>query len=257
MKKVLTERPRRGGVLSYGNFRSRESRGDPDLLPCLQGMRFPYKRNHGDCKEFSDLLGPLRRYLHRCIGRRWDDVWSEVCANVDATSVSGSHLRGHVISEVETKCFMVGDEVYERARFMGPCKVSGLYVHPADGTLRDAGSWVHPRWNRDTVRLDGMTYRSEGKFLVGNGVVRLVLDYGSKEAVRFDGTWYWVTFADVPAPSEETRQDATGAHFVLHVYPSCVDVVTRNRVASGRYRAGKRQMTSRDLRQLGLVNELA
>jgi hypothetical protein len=255
MKKVLTERPRRGGGLSYGDFRNRETRGDPDLLPCRQGMRVPYRRNHGNCKEFSDLLGPLRRFLHGCIGRRWDGVWSEVCANVDANSVSGSHLRGHVVSEVETKCFMVGDEVHERSRFMGPRPVTGLYVHPEDGTLRHAGDWVRPRWDRDTVRLDGEAYRTEGRLLVGGGIARLVLDHGVSEAVRVGGTWYWVTFADVPPPYEEARQDAIGAQSVRLVHHSRVDVVTRHRVASGRYRDGKRQMSFRDLRRLGLAND--
>ena len=85
MARVVTERPRRG----HGN-KSRKTTGrpirsyDPDRdydeptrLPVARGRQYGY-----DCKEFSDLINPLRRYLRSCVGKSWakvqDFTWNVV-----------------------------------------------------------------------------------------------------------------------------------------------------------------------------------
>jgi len=72
MAKVVTERPRRG----HGNT-SKKTTGrrirtydpdheydEPNRLPIAPGRQYGY-----DCKEFSDLINPLKRYLRSCVGR--------------------------------------------------------------------------------------------------------------------------------------------------------------------------------------------
>jgi hypothetical protein len=258
MKKVLTERPRHGRFFSYHDFRQRDSRGDYDLLPSYQGMRRPYRLNWGDCKEFSDLLGPLIRYLHGCVGRRWDDVWSEICQQVDSTSVTGRHLRSHVESEVEQNCSVEDGVVYARPRRWRPVTaISGLYVHPISGLLCDGGRRTYGR-DRDTeyTSLDGCTYRKKGQVLISSsGPARRVIEHGKKEAACFNGIWHWIIFAVVPPPRRVVDLDSTGARRVRFLNHACTDIVTRQAVTRGHYRAGKRQMSSADLRRNGLENE--
>jgi hypothetical protein len=73
-------------------------RRDPDALPEKAGDRH---RLRGGCKWPGDRVQPLLRWLEKQVGRRWDDVWSEVCAGNDARSIDGWHLRQHVEMAVE------------------------------------------------------------------------------------------------------------------------------------------------------------
>jgi hypothetical protein len=256
MKKVLTERPRHWRDLTYRDFRRREARGDLDLLPRHQGMSRPYILNWGHCKQFADLVGPLVRFLHGCVGRRWDDVWSEICACVDSTSVTGRHLRDHVEWEVTRQCRIIGGEVRDISYGGDSHEVTGLYVHPEDGTLRDAGERKRERPDRSRVVLDGVAYsKSDGILVSANGIARKILEHGKREAARIGDVWYWVTFADVAPSFRQGRVNALGDQAVTMIGRICKDIVTGREVREGRYRVGKRQMSARDLLRLGLKNE--
>ena len=258
MKKVLTERPRRGGTYSYNDFRQREKSGDPDLLPSHQGMKRPYGY---DNKSFSDLLGPLRGYLRDCVGRRWDDVYSEISQVVGSGNTVDQHLRDHVMMEVETHTFVVDGHVYTIGRYgRGTRPVDGLYVDPVDGVLC---WWDVPRRKTEpTKEVDGIWYyvgddgilyppkRSHGYRKGGHYPLKLI---GDDRAARIDGVWYWIEMADIPPPVDVEYLDGERVkmrrvYFVRYDFIRCEDV------KEGRYAAGKRQMSSRDLRKHGLHN---
>jgi hypothetical protein len=67
-------------------------RRDPDLAPWKQGIG---QRADGGTRFPADRTRPLFRWLVKQAGRRWDDVWSEICADNDARSIDGWHLRAH------------------------------------------------------------------------------------------------------------------------------------------------------------------
>lgn len=98
MAKVLTERQRVGHSRCYHDIRSRHHRGEIEYLPTMEGMRRPHILLD-TAKQFSDLLGPLKRFLWSSRGRRWDDVWSEINAELPHNT-TGAHLRLHVSQEV-------------------------------------------------------------------------------------------------------------------------------------------------------------
>jgi hypothetical protein len=143
MAKVVTERPRRG----HGN-KSRKTTGrairayDPDReydeptrLPVARGRQYGY-----DCKEFSDLINPLRRYLRSCIGKPWAKVHSELSQKLDRRSLSGSHIWDHVRLEIETGCFIGEDRLAYSNRWtygLLEVPVDGLFVHPKTGLVRE------------------------------------------------------------------------------------------------------------------------
>ena len=96
MAKVAVERPRHR---AYGERKGRwvslernVSEESAELLPKGQGML----QAHSARKSFNDHLGPLQKFLGRRIGRRWDDVHSEVCAVVKGRSTVLQHVLGHV-----------------------------------------------------------------------------------------------------------------------------------------------------------------
>ena len=105
MAKVVTERPRRGHgnpSKKWGRRLRKHEYDAEDHGPTRAAIarRHQYGWN---AKEFSDLLGPLRRYLHKQVGRPWDKVWSEItrwrcsctaCRRPQARSTKGcSRLR--------------------------------------------------------------------------------------------------------------------------------------------------------------------
>jgi len=80
MNKVVTESPRYGSRSRSKKTGLRIRRYDPE-----QEYDFPTRmpssrlRQYGwDAKEFSDVLGPLRRFLQSRVGRNWNRVYGEL-----------------------------------------------------------------------------------------------------------------------------------------------------------------------------------
>ena len=76
MAKVVTERPRRGHGNPSKKWGRRLRKNEYDAED-HGPKRAPIARRHQygwNAKEFSDLLGPLRRYLRKQVGRPWDKV---------------------------------------------------------------------------------------------------------------------------------------------------------------------------------------
>ena len=92
MSKVVVERGRIGG---HNNRKGRPAK-DPDALPEWEGMRRP----HRDRKQFTDVLGPLERFLRKNVGRPWSKVHSEICERLDGNSVTQKHVLDHVMRDL-------------------------------------------------------------------------------------------------------------------------------------------------------------
>lgn len=260
MKKVLTERPRYGHKRKYHEVRQRENRGDYEALPMMTGMRRPYSY---ESKEFSDLISPLYRFLWSCLGRPWDDVWSEICSQLSNNTVD-AHLKDHARQIVEIDTFLDNDgNVFVCPRFgIGPREPYGLYVDPRTGILCGNPERRSP-WKSDVeiIWKDGLSYTEE------DGVLQPRETYGrrtwkqsaaskhpdyprkiladGRECFKANGIWYWAVFKDM----ERSAWAADYKTFAV------TDIVTGKEVKAGRYRAGKRQMSKTDLRRHGLKND--
>jgi hypothetical protein len=132
MAKVVTERPRRGHgnpSRKWGHPLGKHEYNAEDHGP----TRAPIARHHQygwNAKEFSDLLGPLRRHLRKQVGRPWNKVWSEISRTLDNRSLSGQHIFDHIRWEVEHDACLGADGRVYHNRWSGLVPVSGLYVHP-------------------------------------------------------------------------------------------------------------------------------
>jgi hypothetical protein len=185
MDKVIVERPRRGSCQRHDakGHRKRRDRGPLDEAPCRESTA-PNRRHGYDGKEQTDLLGPLRRFLEKRLGRRWDDVFAEVCARTSARNAVQSHLRDHVLRMVEFNVvFQDGRPAY-RTRSHNPyLSRQGfllfpgcLYVHPETGILCRV---PHPPRDRKSDPPDFVP-------CPGNNL---------KQYHRVNGVWHEVTLA--------------------------------------------------------------
>ena len=91
MFKVIVERPRCGRAWAV------KSKARYDRLPersHVTGRRLALEV--GSTKGLNENLAPLKRYLHKQVGRPWDKVFSEICATLDTGSTVKQHVREHI-----------------------------------------------------------------------------------------------------------------------------------------------------------------
>lgn len=138
MFKVIVERPRWG------------SRHAPavKLKRSNPGIHFIGHKRHAKTeaaywKSLNENLKPLIRFLRSRRGRRWDDVFSEICAALDTGSTVKMHVREHLEDFVATRIsigrqgewLFEGDLLGRRGRWSHRWR---FFVDPADGVLRDS-----------------------------------------------------------------------------------------------------------------------
>lgn len=145
LDKVLTERPRWGSDSRNLKTRARfkdydESRGDRYSLP-KRGKMVMANRElgpHDESKDFTDKLGPLRRWIASQVGRNWDRVYSEIKQAFPNTNKQNHHLlETHLLHEVERHVTVEksrqGRRVYAISRFgvgRRELQAGDIYVDP-------------------------------------------------------------------------------------------------------------------------------
>lgn len=229
MQKVIVERPRHGGHDQI----HRPKRNDEDwsVYPKRESMRRCWK----DRKELSDNLNPLWRYLDKQVGRLWDDVWSEISATLDFRGVLGFHVKSHIDEHVQLHVRLINGEPHEVRRY-GDNRwepVTGLYVHPKDGTLRQG-----------PPRYPHTRYRSPFEQRVEQGAVKIVDTQTQLHKVK--GCWFLVTLAPIPMGP---YLDALGTPFPDKYAEATKDAYGRE----GVYAMSKRQISRRAKKRYGVA----
>jgi hypothetical protein len=147
MQKVIISRPRTGGSKTPRYKAKSAHLRDIEVFdggPSKEGMRRRHVAYHGwDGKAQTDLLGPLKRFLHSRVGQDWNSVWSEICRHADARNLIGLHLRLHtclyvVMAHQGTDGTLYDDqgrEIKQRYR-----RYQQFYVDPTTNQLRQITS---------------------------------------------------------------------------------------------------------------------
>jgi hypothetical protein len=110
MKKVVVERPRWGSRQSSRKFSARLKYVPDHDYEEQPKKAYGFESHVVDRgskyfeKEFTDVLGPLKRFLRKNVGHPWDKVYSELCRGLDRRKVTGLHIFQHVEHFVETNC---------------------------------------------------------------------------------------------------------------------------------------------------------
>jgi len=236
MAKVVVECPR---LNHYAESNVKGRKLDFDDMPYCEGMKAGRRRGWNR-KSFSENLNPLRRYLERQVGRLWNDVFSEICENINPNSTVQQHVRSHIFNFVEINTYRGNDgNVHaEGTRYF----FHDLYVDPDDGILRGTQRRRH-------------RYPSKP--------MEDYISFGYERAYhRLSGIWFEVFYTVLPESIVvECIDEKTGAKHYRRIPPTFgVDVVNGKWSTPSiyshmnRFAHAKRPLTTRELKKAGLVN---
>lgn len=226
MSKVIVEKPR---VCGDGG-RSIPAKGYKKRLRDLDAVkREPMKARYtGGTKELSERLGPLQKFLRSRVGRRWDDVYSEICEHIRIDSAVQSHIRDHVDRDVEKNVVMIGRVPCDP--LTGHKIYRELYV--CDGVLR---FYPYKKRKAETVKP---------------------LEIDGKQYHRVNDVWFEVELAPLPprvkVNSRWTGDIVTGD--VLFRKPVAQSVCARQ-YGKKVYAVKKRSLNGKEIKRLGLRSE--
>lgn len=267
--KVITERERRGSGNKYHDYRHTKGQkaiNDEDFYDfeesdvtqespkLIEPMRRPYKQYYME-KEYSDMTSGIKGFVRKNVGRKWDDVFSEFCAEYDQRSVLTKHLFQHLKQHVCTKVFEKEDGLYVHTRWhVKPLAKSWeeYYVDPKDGILKHNDQFVSWRQQRNQYN----------KPKPNKTETRCVVDK-FHEYHKINGTWFLVTFVELPgnrvlASSYSYYRNRTNYYYATE-YPDRYDILEKKVVSGKRYAASKRTASKKEIRdhQLNVVDDLA
>ena len=215
MFKVIVERPRaRLGyfrdLASYyrqaKKFRLDEN-GEVDDEYCVRKLPIKHRRLGYDGKQLNENLMPLWRFIDKQVGRPWNDVYSEICENLNVNSTVQQHVRDHVDQHVEVNVYLGDDGKYYSCSSTGYgssvniINNGDLYVEPYTGILRNTVNYEYESPYKIFIRR-----RSEEKEV--KTVTKRVDRWLSFERVNY--VWYRYDYAKIPKyePRVIDRRDA-------------------------------------------------
>lgn len=137
MFKVIVERPR------WGAGHAPAVKLKKDRSPIKQiGLKRHARERAAYTKSLNENLAPLVRFIERRVGRRWDAVFSEICASLDTGSTVKMHVREH-LGDIVLFGISYGrhGELLHDGRVIRPDRLHRrlreFYVDPDDRVLKD------------------------------------------------------------------------------------------------------------------------
>lgn len=151
MKRVVTERPRAGGGLKEPKGSKRDfQRQELDELPKREKIRQKWKSGYSNAKEFTDVLGPLYRFLLKQVGRPWDKVYSEIAKELPKDTMQNIHIYTHIWQFVERDVQIINGKACHKGSIVdgypivSDGKYEQLYIDPNTKILRKAKKGKRP-----------------------------------------------------------------------------------------------------------------
>jgi hypothetical protein len=236
MGKCVIERPRRGSKTAlsakarhYGKIVEYDDGPDYDGLTRLpvSSKQEGYHKKLGD-KDFTDVLGPLGRYLRSSCGRLWNDVYSEIKQTLGKAGWGVQHIiSAHLNVAIHTHRGIDGN-VWISDKW-GVRTIGGFhydfYIEPETGILREADRYR--KW-RSIARERERTRPLE-----------VVPIEAGKEYRKIKGIWYLHEFAEVEV---KTPVFLRGSFFRMN---SEKQIISKS----------KRQLGKKQLKELALRND--
>ena len=98
---------------------------------------------HDESKDFTDKLGPLKRWLESQVGRNWDRVYSEIKQAFPNTNKQNhhlieTHLLGYVERNVIVEKLRKGRRVYSIGVTMASANCRRRHLHGPGNPRADA-----------------------------------------------------------------------------------------------------------------------
>jgi hypothetical protein len=236
MGNCVIERPRRGSKTAlsakarhYGKIVEYNDGPDYDGLTHLPVSRKQegYHKKLGD-KDFTDVLGPLHRYLRSTCGRLWDDVYSEIKQTLGKAGWGVQHIiNAHLDVAVHTYREKDGN-VWVSDRH-GVHKIGGFYydfyVEPETGILREVPPYR--KWRSIAPKKE-----------TTEPLAVIPIEAG-KEYRKIKGIWYLHEFVEVEV---KTPVLLRGSFFRMNLEKQIIS-------------KSKRQLGKKQLKEYGLRND--
>jgi hypothetical protein len=184
MYKVIVERPRRG---KSGSTVAAWLRNDFDG-PMRLGTRAGY-----GYLALNENLAPLRRYLLAQIGRPWNKVFSEICAEIDRRNTVQQHIHQHIRDFIAIDVGVRNGRLVDLAAdwkflWLDSGMSQPLYVDPRTGLIR-------PNKNCRSRRHSGAQRRQREQLEIA--ARRRVVDARTM-LLLLDGVWFRVEVEALP-----------------------------------------------------------
>ncbi len=235
MYKVVINRPR---YASRFGTRTKLRYLDDDEQPFrITGKQILRRKSSAMTKEFNDHVMPLKRYLNSQRGRKWDDVFSEICEHLDTGSTVKMHVHEHIDGFIMRKV-----RVDEKGRYWGhhwgPTAPDrwwpDLYVCPHDGLIKETEE-LRKKLGLKKRKHNTVWYSSD---LIKSEKIHEVTD--KAYIVEINGIWYMIKTDQRPYERNKALYD------ILKKAPhiGCYDW----KVIS------KKQLSKKELKQHGLKN---
>lgn len=247
MFKVIVERPR------WGSRHAPKSKLRYDKSPGRKratGRRMVMEHS-GYTKCLNENLAPLKRYLHKQVGRPWDKVYSEISQHLDTSSTVKQHVRDHLTD------FILITVTHDRDG--GIVAMSGgwsrptspehwwaeLYVDPQDGLIKRTDKLCRKlgvKHYRTKLREDRKR-RAHGWRFDHN--LRVLTD--TRFLVKLKGCWFQIDTDEAPADAYGRQLHGRGL----------VEALAQGRSDDGMtWRTiAKHQLNKRQLREHKLSND--
>lgn len=192
MAKMLVETHRSSAAVTYKDTRKRGN--DPRDFENAP-KREKIKGRYGyDTKEFGENFPPLIGFLRKNVGRKWDAVYSELCASLKGGGTVIAHTKLHLFRDfLVEKPFWIDGVPHDRPEnsWKGPSPLSAdqpyvdqngiLRITAQNKNSRPRRAW-HAHW-----RVDG----------------RVIVDK-HKQYRKIDGAWFEILLKMLPRSPLET-----------------------------------------------------
>jgi hypothetical protein len=184
MEKVITERPRSGARLKDRKGYKKQAKRDLDReeSPKRESLIRKWIQGHNDGKRFTDVIGPLKKYLLKQVGRPWDKTFSEIKKVLRGTGMSSQHAIGHIWDFVDLHVEIIDGKPYSKAGRFGGQLISycPTYVCPKTGILKK-NAYYKQRYRYNPIKEP--------------------LCVQDRFVVKVKGWWYELLFRKIPKPT--------------------------------------------------------
>lgn len=116
-----------------GRTKGRTKRLQKERSSEVPPFRIAINEGDGWLTSFTDNLEPLQRFLQQNVGRRWDDVYSELNQQLDRSTVTGLHVFQHLEWFIKSRRYERFDPEDYTSRKTGVGR--WFRIHPETGIL--------------------------------------------------------------------------------------------------------------------------
>lgn len=102
MDKILVTTARIGSDLKNQQVIKERRSKDWEDLPSKSSMK-PNHARYTERKQLNEYLNPLIRFLKKNCGKKWDDIYSDICSQLDKRTAVQDHIFMHLFDFVEIK----------------------------------------------------------------------------------------------------------------------------------------------------------